>query len=68
VRQFPPRLPPLSLSGVANYKPFDDIIFQATCGVGIHLTVGWLVHVDFDGDWQFSKKIDVPSVGQILPI
>ena len=65
---FPPRLPPLSLSGVANYKPFDDIIFQATCGVGIHLTVGWLVHVDFDGDWQFSKKIDVPSVGQILPI
>ncbi len=65
---FPPRLPPVGLSGVDSYKPFDDIIFLATCAVGIHITVCWLVHVDFDGSWQFTKKIDVPSIGQILPI
>jgi hypothetical protein len=65
---FPPRLPPIDPSQVGGYKPFDDIIFQATCAVGIHISVCWLVHVDFDGQWQFSKTIDVPSVGSILPI
>jgi hypothetical protein len=65
---FPPRLPPIGLSGLDSYKPFDDIIFMATCSVGIHISVCWLVHVDFDGSWQFTKKIDVPSIGQILPI
>jgi hypothetical protein len=65
---FPPRLTPIDPSQVGGYKPFDDIIFQATCAVGIHISVCWLVHVDFDGQWQFSKTIDVPSVGSILPI
>jgi hypothetical protein len=65
---FPPRLPPIGLSGLDSYRPFDDIIFLATCAVGIHISVCWLVHVDFDGSWQFTKKIDVPSIGQILPI
>jgi len=65
---FPPRLPPLSPFDVINYKPFDDIVFEVTCSVGIHISVCWLVHVDFDGSWQFSKKIDVRSVGQIIPI
>jgi hypothetical protein len=58
---FPPRLPP-------STKPLDDVTFSAAVGVGIHLTVGWLVHVDFDGYWQFSKTIDVPDIGTLIPI
>jgi len=65
---FPPRLPPIDPSQVDSYKPFDDIIFAATCSVGIHISVCWLVHVDFDGNWQFTKTVNVPSVGSILPI
>jgi hypothetical protein len=65
---FPPRLPPVDPTQVGNYKPFDDIIFAATCSVGIHISVCWLVHVDFDGSWQFTKTVNVPSIGSILPI
>jgi hypothetical protein len=48
--------------------PPKQIIFTAACGVGIHLTVCWLVHVDFDGYWQFSETIDVPDITSVLPI
>jgi hypothetical protein len=48
--------------------PIKAIVFQAAVGVGIHLTVCWLVHVDFDGYWQFSQRVDVPDALSILPI
>ena len=48
--------------------PPKQITFTAACGVGIHLTVCWLVHVDFDGYWQFSETVDVPDITSVLPI
>lgn len=58
---FPPRLPP-------STKPLDSVTLSAAVGVGIHLTVCWLVHVDFDGYWQFSKTLDVPDLTSVIPI
>ena len=37
-----------------------QITLLAAVGVGIHLTVGWLVHVDFDGYWQFTQTLKSP--------
>jgi hypothetical protein len=31
--------------------------FSASVAVGIHLTVAWVISVDFDGSWAFSKTI-----------
>jgi hypothetical protein len=58
---FPPRLPP-------STKPLDSVTFSAAVGVGIHLTVCWLVHVDFDGYWQFSQTFDVPDIMSVIPV
>jgi hypothetical protein len=58
---FPPRLPP-------STKPLDSVTLSAAVGVGIHLTVCWLVHVDFDGYWQFSKTFDVPDIMSVIPV
>jgi hypothetical protein len=57
----PPRLPP-------STKPLDSVTFVASAAVGIHITVCWLVSIDFDGHWQFSQTIDVPDIGAALPI
>src|SRR5262249_13622428 len=59
-RPFPPRLPPL--------RPLDDVTFIAAVAVGIHISVCWLAHVDFDGHWQFSQTVDVPDIGALIPI
>jgi hypothetical protein len=39
--------------------PPHDIILTAAVAVGIHISICWVVSVDFDGSWQFSQDVPV---------
>lgn len=52
----PPSVPPQSPIG-----PFT-IGLTASVKVGIHLTVCWVVDVDFDAYWQFRQDIKTPAI------
>ena len=47
--------------------PPTSVDFIASVAVGIHISVCWVVHVDFDGYWQYSQTIDLPSVDSVIP-
>jgi hypothetical protein len=40
----------------------ETITLHATCSVGIHLQVCWLVSVSWDGSWAFQKSVDTPKL------
>jgi hypothetical protein len=42
--------------------PSIDIGLIATCSVGIHLTVCWVISVSWDGSWQFRQDLHTPSL------
>lgn len=46
-----------------NRLPIPDAItLYAGVSVGIHLSVCWLVSVDFDGTWGFSETLQKPGI------
>ena len=52
----PPSVPP------PTPIPSVTIGLVASVSVGIHLSVCWVVDVDFDGYWQFRQDITTPSI------
>ena len=42
--------------------PSIDITLIAAVSVGIHLTVCWVVSVNWDGSWQFSQSFNTPEL------
>lgn len=42
--------------------PSETITMLATVSVGIHLSVAWVVSVDWDGSWQFSQSFSTPEI------
>ena len=40
----------------------ETVTLIATCSVGIHITVCWLVSVGWDGWWTFSQSVTTPQV------
>lgn len=53
--------PPLALA----VPPFVDgftVGLTASVSVGIHITICWVVDVDFEGYWQFRMDIDIPGI------
>jgi hypothetical protein len=42
--------------------PSEDITLLASVSVGIHISICWVVSVDFDGSWQFSQSIHTPEL------
>jgi hypothetical protein len=42
--------------------PSETITMIATVSVGIHLSVAWVVSVDWDGSWQFSQGFTTPEI------
>jgi hypothetical protein len=42
--------------------PSIDITLIAAVSVGIHLTVCWVVSVNWDGSWQFSQSFNTPQL------
>lgn len=35
----------------------DSVDFTAAVAVGIHISIAWVVNVDFDGSWSFSQVV-----------
>jgi hypothetical protein len=40
----------------------ETITLIATCSVGIHLSVCWVVSVDWDGSWEFQQSVTTPQI------
>jgi hypothetical protein len=40
----------------------EDITMIASCSVGIHITICWVISIDFDGSWTFSQTITMPQI------
>jgi hypothetical protein len=51
-----------------NFKPPASVDFVASVAVGIHISICWVCHVDFDGYWQYSQTINLPDVGSVIPV
>ncbi|MES1208467.1 MAG: hypothetical protein ABUS79_21215, partial [Pseudomonadota bacterium] len=39
--------------------PPDNIELTAAVAVGIHISICWVINIDFDGSWQFSQEVPV---------
>jgi len=61
LKPFPP-LPVVKVLPPEVDFPPVDITFLASVSVGIHLSVCWVVSVDWDGSWQFSQTVHTPSL------
>ena len=50
-----------------DYITRTSITLSAEVAVAIHLTVGWLVHVDWSGDWGFAETVSGSALTSVLP-
>jgi hypothetical protein len=66
VDPFPPPLPQVNLSQLSVAVPSEDITFIAQVGVGIHLSICWVVSVNFEGYWQFQQNVHTPALSVSL--
>ena len=55
-------IPAIKLSPPEIDFPSETITMIATVSVGIHLSVAWVVSVDWDGSWQFSQGFTTPEI------
>jgi hypothetical protein len=53
----PPAIPPTSIT-IGQ----ETITLLASCSVGIHISIAWVVSVSWDGSWQFSQSVTTPSI------
>ena len=42
--------------------PAVDVTLLATCSVGIHLSICWVVSVSWDGSWEFQQTFHTPAL------
>ena len=42
--------------------PSVDVTLLATCSVGIHISICWVVSVSWDGSWEFSQSFHTPAL------
>jgi hypothetical protein len=42
--------------------PSEDITFLASVSVGIHISICWVISIDFSGSWQFSQSVHTPQL------
>jgi hypothetical protein len=42
--------------------PAETITFLASVAVGIHISICWVVSVNFEGSWQFSQSVHTPEL------
>jgi hypothetical protein len=55
-------VPVIEVSPPGIEFPSEDITFLASVAVGIHISICWVVSVNFDGSWQFSQSIHTPAL------
>jgi hypothetical protein len=58
----PPPVPVPTTNPLGIEFPAEDITFLASVAVGIHISICWVVSVDFSGSWQFSQSIHTPQL------
>jgi hypothetical protein len=44
-------------AGLAIIPALPDITLIGSVAVGIHISICWVVSIDFDGSWQFSQTL-----------
>ncbi len=42
--------------------PSVDVTLLATCSVGIHISICWVVSVSWDGSWEFQQTFHTPAL------
>jgi hypothetical protein len=47
----------LDVQPIPNTFPPSSVELTAMVSVGIHISICWVVNIDFDGSWQFSQNI-----------
>jgi hypothetical protein len=57
------RIPP----DIEDFIDKTSITLTAEVAVAIHLTVGWLVHVDWSGSWALTETITGSALTSVLP-
>ena len=58
---FTPPLPPPPLPTEVTIGE-ETITLIATCSVGIHISICWVVSVSWDGSWEFSQSVTTPKL------
>lgn len=53
-------VPQITASGLEI--PGVDVTLLATCSVGIHISICWVVSVSWDGSWEFSETFHTPAL------
>lgn len=59
IKPFPP-LPAITSTEISF--PSETITFLASVAVGIHISICWVVSVNFEGSWQFSQSVETPQL------
>jgi hypothetical protein len=59
---------PDPLPGPPDFSPPQRVSLVASVAVGVHISVCWVVSVDFDGYWQYSQTIELPGILAELPV
>jgi hypothetical protein len=59
IQPFPP-LP--SISSTEITFPSETITFLASVAVGIHISICWVVSINFEGSWSFSQSVSTPAL------
>jgi hypothetical protein len=57
-----PIIPPVHLLPPPVSIGPEDITMIASCSVGIHITICWVVSISWDGSWTFSQTITMPQI------
>ncbi|HET9226821.1 MAG TPA: hypothetical protein VFR31_09150 [Thermoanaerobaculia bacterium] len=55
-------LPPVTDPIPTSIGPFE-VGLLASVSVGIHITICWVIDIDFEAEWQFRQDIDIPAIG-----
>jgi hypothetical protein len=63
-----PIVPPISFSPAPPSIPTsvtlgpETITLLASCSVGIHISICWVISISWDGSWQFSQSVTTPQL------
>jgi hypothetical protein len=55
-------VPQISIAPPEVTFPPEDITFIAEVAVGIHISICWVVSIDFEGSWEFQQSMHTPQL------
>jgi|GEM_PF-1528977 hypothetical protein len=58
----PPLKPPPAPLPTQVTIESETITLIASCSVGIHISICWVVSVSWDGSWQFKQNVNTPQI------